>query len=560
MDLLKAQLDRLSRQLSGLSASQKMLTAALVAIMAMTLVWWGKYAGDPEMEPVLDQSFSAPQIEQISANLASRGIRYSVSGDRILVPTDRKYEVLAALSLAHLMPRDTSSGFDDMLKSASNPFNPDTVNQKLFNHGKEVELSQIIQNFPNVSKAEVLIDPTREMHYNGSVEPSATIAITMEDGASADDNLVNAAADLVQGAQSGIARSQIKVIVGGVPRRLRDASDMSGDGDETLELQQKAEVARENRIKDYLSYIPDLKVFVTMKVNSTATQVHQTDYDGKKKVSAEVQSTNDTIDTTAPGGAPAGADPGVVSNVQTPGSVVGGGLNATATTSNEEKTSTTSVNFVPSTVTDTKTNPGDVSIVAATVRVPMTYFEAIYAHQNPDARPTDADLAPLVTAELPKIRNDVMKCTGLVSEKDVAVETYMDATPIKPVEAQAASALSVSSILGSHGRDLILGGLAFMSLFMVSMMVRKATPQLAVPVAAGAGGGSVSIGGVAAVPGSLNSDEAIAGEAGGVSTLAGMELDEETVRSQQMLEQVSSMVKENPDVAATLVKRWMNRT
>ncbi len=55
--------------------------------------------------------------------------------------------------------------------------------------------------------------------------------------------------------------------------------------------------------------------------------------------------------------------------------------------------------------------------------------------------------------------------------------------------------------------------------------------------------------------------EAVAGEAAeGGTMLDGMELDEEAVRSQQMLEQVSTMVKENPDAAATLVKRWLNRT
>jgi flagellar biosynthesis/type III secretory pathway M-ring protein FliF/YscJ len=156
MDLLKAQYDRISAQLAGLSSSQKMLTAALVAIMVMTLIWWGRYAGDPEMEPVLDQSFSAQDVSRITANLASRGIRYTVSGDRILVPADRKFEVIAALSYAHLMPRDTTSGFDEMMTKYNNPFQPDSINQKLFNHGKEMMLSQIIQNFPNVAKADVM--------------------------------------------------------------------------------------------------------------------------------------------------------------------------------------------------------------------------------------------------------------------------------------------------------------------------------------------------------------------------------------------------------------------
>ena len=52
----------------------------------------------------------------------------------------------------------------------------------------------------------------------------------------------------------------------------------------------------------------------------------------------------------------------------------------------------------------------------------------------------------------------------------------------------------------------------------------------------------------------------LVGEAGASgATLDGMELDDDAVRAQQMVEQVSTMVKENPEAAASLVKRWLNR-
>jgi flagellar biosynthesis/type III secretory pathway M-ring protein FliF/YscJ len=41
--------------------------------------------------------------------------------------------------------------------------------------------------------------------------------------------------------------------------------------------------------------------------------------------------------------------------------------------------------------------------------------------------------------------------------------------------------------------------------------------------------------------------------------LDGMELDEDSVKAQQMLTQVQSMVGENPDAAAAMVKRWLNQ-
>jgi flagellar biosynthesis/type III secretory pathway M-ring protein FliF/YscJ len=59
----------------------------------------------------------------------------------------------------------------------------------------------------------------------------------------------------------------------------------------------------------------------------------------------------------------------------------------------------------------------------------------------------------------------------------------------------------------------------------------------------------------------LHSDAPVAGEVSeGDKTMEGMELDDEAVRTQQVIEQVSNMVSENPDAAANLVKRWLNRT
>jgi flagellar biosynthesis/type III secretory pathway M-ring protein FliF/YscJ len=97
-------------------------------------------------------------------------------------------------------------------------------------------------------------------------------------------------------------------------------------------------------------------------------------------------------------------------------------------------------------------------------------------------------------------------------------------------------------------------------------MVRKSGAVLATPtdgisttagatvdaLLAKAGGGAK---GVAKVI--TEEDAAEVGESG--QTLDGVELDEETVRAQQVVEQVSTLVKENPDTAANLIKRWMNR-
>ena len=44
------------------------------------------------------------------------------------------------------------------------------------------------------------------------------------------------------------------------------------------------------------------------------------------------------------------------------------------------------------------------------------------------------------------------------------------------------------------------------------------------------------------------------------SVLPVLELDDDAVRTEQVREQVSTLVTENPDAAAALVKRWLNRS
>src|SRR5438132_2050610 len=105
MDFLKSQFARLQQQFNQLNASQKMLSVALMAIMGMTLLWWGRYAGTAEMEPLLDQELASEDFSNITRELRRLGIAYTPNGNRILVPADRRYEALAELASAQALPK-----------------------------------------------------------------------------------------------------------------------------------------------------------------------------------------------------------------------------------------------------------------------------------------------------------------------------------------------------------------------------------------------------------------------------------------------------------------------
>jgi hypothetical protein len=204
------------------------------------------------------------------------------------------------------------------------------------------------------------------------------------------------------------------------------------------------------------------------------------------------------------------------------------------------------------TTTDTMTGPGDATPIAAAVRVPRSFFVAAYKADNKGADPDAAALE----AERKMIVEDVKKSTGLTDDGTVAVNWYTDGgvvaggAGVAPAGGGAPS--QVTALVESHGRDIGVVALAAFSLFMMMMMVRKSGPLAAAAVVEEK---------VEKTTPKLDSESMVAGEASeGDKTMEGMELDSEAVQTQQVIEQVSNMVSENPDAAANLVKRWLNRT
>src|ERR1700683_377278 len=202
MDFLKTQIARIQEQLAGLSATQKMLTVSLLAIMVMTLMWWSHWAAEPAMEPVLDQALSQEDLGQITNNLQGQGIQYKVVGDRVLVPADRKLEILSELGFNQVLPRNFDTGFDDLVKQIG-IFDSPEKSERVYLEAKNRMLSEVIRSFPGVSNAIVSIDPTSERRFdNTSVQPSAMVTIiTNHSGKVAAKQLANSAAAMVSGAQ-----------------------------------------------------------------------------------------------------------------------------------------------------------------------------------------------------------------------------------------------------------------------------------------------------------------------------------------------------------------------
>src|SRR5687768_4149035 len=134
MDFFKKQLDQIQQQLGGLSASQKMLAGCLVFIIVMTVMMWGKYAAEPEMQAVFQQALEPEELRAATGQLRARGIPFKVAPDgKLTVPADRAPEAIAELTISQTMPKGAKVDFTALVKDM-NPFNSHSINEAQLNN------------------------------------------------------------------------------------------------------------------------------------------------------------------------------------------------------------------------------------------------------------------------------------------------------------------------------------------------------------------------------------------------------------------------------------------
>jgi flagellar biosynthesis/type III secretory pathway M-ring protein FliF/YscJ len=558
MDILKQQFARIQEQFAGLSATQRMLAASLVAIMVLTVMLWGRYATTADMVPVLNSSFDDQSIIPATMALKGEDIDCQVSGDRILVPADKHDQALAVLSFNQLLPSDSKGGFDDIIKM-TNPFDDDKKNELMFTHARAAELAQIIREWHGVAEAQVVINPVYERHIGESLKPSAVVSIRTRGRDIDIKHMVDSAASTVASANSAMDRSSVSVVIDGHTYKPHD--DTNGglaDGGELYEQTAQQEQYVEDKIAKILANYANPLISVSVNLDVQSKVATKTAYDPTTSVQKEAMTDNQTDESNQ---ASSAGEPGVSANV---GASVNTGPAPAGNTTSTEHDKTEFTNAIGSTTETITTPSGQQQVVSASVGLPRSHFVDLYLKDNPGAKEPDEDTLQKsveTIQELSRVKHQVQSACGLKTPDNIFVDLYTD-TPVQLAAMDTpASGIASSLSIGGHIKEIAIGALATLSLFMVSMMVRKGGPAPVALAGGGmAGGAAGSVLDVRETPIYNSDDEIAAVVGGGQGAMDGMELDDEAMKSQQVVEQVASMVKENPDAAASLVKRWMSRT
>jgi len=568
VERLRQSLDLIRAQLGALSATHRLLVAAAVIVLIMSLLLVGAYSSRSDMARL---SIDASRKAESLAMLTSNGLDVIDKNGSLFVPVDQQTAALAVLS-----ENGAASGADaiDMMELMKSQqwWQNRSQNQQLVNAATAKYLGSVINHWSYVSSANVIINTPLEQPALGksSLKPTASIAIQTRSGELTSEQ-VRALADFISGAVSGLTPENVKVIDARSGRSLRVADPGRFTTGTYAELRSKVENDYEQKIAQTLRFIPAVIVAVNAQLDIAEEVVSDLTFkdDGKGTIQAPKSTrTNSTENGSKTDGGVAGVAPNTGTSLDT-----GSSSGTTSTSSESENTFETHAGKREVNRSDPK---GYAKKVNATINIPRSYFTRIWKQQNASSttEPTDADLDPLVKRHVADVENMVKPLIDTTAHRDpqdsaaaavvgsVVVSMYYDFDGAGALSLGGATSQAsfgggmVGSVLGSLApdlgrlvRDVGLGVIALVALIMMFRLVRAASQKRPLPSAEE----------IVGIPPVLQGDSDLIGEADAAEpAMEAVELHEGDLRIQGLIEQVDEMVTASPNDTARLVTRWLN--
>jgi flagellar M-ring protein FliF len=553
MGFLRQTLLQVQEHLKQLTVSQRIAIALCVGLIAVSLAWLMHLSVAPDMVTLLDQSFKPQELSAAQRELDRLGIAYKLSSDKILVPTDQRDWLLARLQESEALPTDISIGFNKLMESQSIFVSYDDAQwQRQVALGNE--LARVLRKFTGVRGASVFIDrPAKRGFGENHADPKASVFLEMKPKSTVARPFVDAVASFVSGAVVGLRPENVSIVDNSTGQHYEATSKDGGISADFLDDRRKKEEHYAEKIRGQLSYIRGVLVGVFAELETEAKRTET------RKLGSPLTLEEETTSNTERGASTDG-EPGVVPNAaaRVPGGSSGSNRELTTEKAKYAKGDET--------VTVSENMRGVVKKLTASINVPRSYFVNVFKQlSGSDKAPTEQELEPIISAQLLQIRAQVRPLIDATGEEQVQVNWFPD-PPLQP-EVTLASSTNLAEMMSSYGRPAVLSALALASLAMMLMLVRKAQPPAPLRLQMADGGATYGAGGGASGgsgSGRRMPEDVLTVEGGPVGKaqptqpiLEGHEVDEDTLKNQQIIEQVSNLVKDDPDAAASMLRKWI---
>lgn len=552
MERLQQLLVQIQKQLGVLSVSQRVSIGLCAALIAGSLIWLTQWSSAPEMVPLVNHDFSYEELGAAEEALRSGGHPFEIRGTRIYVRESERSNLKRVLYSAQALPNERLFDMESVVTDP-NPFQSPEARTYAQNYAKGNELAKIIATYPAVRKASVLINPSQRRRIGAESDvPTATVSVTLAPGKDMTPELVEGFAKLVCGAVAGLKPHNVYVNDARTGETYNVPRPEDAVSFDYLRVQQKHEAHLQQKILRKLADIPNVRVAVSVELDTSKKVRQSTKYEAPQIRTESTQSSEQGSSVEA-------GETGVQPNLGT--AVVDSGSSSQRSTTED----TTTEYYEPK-LSETETveqPPMAVRRTTAAIGIPRSFLVGVYQAKYPNSEPPKDDDKTFITIrdeEVARVKAGVEKIVMARSANDVQVDVYPDVTwgetggaftpaPVPLAAAQAGESFDPIGLARSYGPQAGLALLAITSLFMMMRIARRPAETVA--------------------PSMPRRDEppeeepiltARAHPVGQAevseSLLVGREVDDLTLRYEEIGTEVARMVEADPEGAADLIRRW----
>lgn len=546
---------------TSMTPSARVMAGLLFTTIVVSLGWIFSVQQSTSYEYLLGGStMTEEELIRVERAFGDAGLPdYDREGLRIRVPKDKKDIYLKALSSANAVPESWHGALDQAL-SSSNPFESLDLLQRREEAAHERELKLIIERMPMIKYAAVNYDEHRQ-GFARNVERTASVGVESTNSKPIEKSVLRRIAHMTASYFAGLKPENVTVTdLTGVETFTGSSNPNAPDQNPLLQAQSDWEQKYFNQIHPLLDNYGEVRLAIGVEIDPTLQkESEQLKYDPTVTTIQSQTSKKDTENSKLPPGGRPGADPNAISN--TSQSVA---ASQTPQQQSKAKEVAENVNSVTGHEAIATTQAGLVPTkVSVTVGIPESYYRKLWvmrAMAKDSKLAKESDVPAIGDEDLKKLKDEAeASVKGAISgvlkqvrEGDdrfplVTVYNYSD-FPLPEIPKPAMSAMALGWLADSWS-TLALLVVVMIALFMMMGWVKaQSTSPRDKEFSQGFG---------LEVPASA-SDELDLGETGSAEK---SEEEEERPKFQvtggEMKEDLSALIKQNPDIAVNLLKTWI---
>ncbi len=554
----------------SMTPGSRVMAGLMLAAILVSSAFLVQGVGQNDMEVLFGgRAFKESELQAAETAMSNAGLReYVREGMRIKVPKSLRDVYIKALAVGNAIPAEMGSATDKAI-SGGNVLESLLMTKTRIQEARQQDIANALERLPFVDKAFVTYDERRE-GFGSQSKSTASISILPRNGRPLEEDQKRNIAKHVAAAFAGLKYEHISVM------DMNNGRSLQGDSDPLSSEQQKyyqQKIAVEQRLREKaLNLLVDygaVQVQATVELDPTLRSETEVLSYKEKPVVIQTSSIKKDSESSRPatGGRP-GTDPNALASANR-----GQSVSNSSELGSKTKESQDNERMIvgQETIMSEKTGLMEKSATFAVV-IPISYYNQAWQREWQERNPGKAasEAPPLKAPEFSKFQEDIhkkIKATlasllpesprGVESRDRVTVDNYIDMPqqPIPPASVASTGMAWFANNWQSLGMFFIAG---ITLLALRSFVASTRNPQNDADFEQGF---------------DLKLDEGIDNE------LASLDAEQRELQGEEPLEEgeeakrgtrarfakegaeirseLSSVIKENPDMAATLLRTWI---